>query len=90
MDLIRLNDGRVISSLVDPYWYFITFLVTSNKDAKNPIFKDAVEAGTCIISLTELETRFGIKLPDNDLNYSVTYKPVEYRLTDRIFDDFDI
>lgn len=90
MDLIRLNDGRVIFSLVDPYWYFITFLVTSNKDAKNPIFKDAVEAGTCIISLTELETRFGIKLPDNDLNYSVTYKPVEYRLTDRIFDDFDI
>lgn len=82
MDLIRLNDGRVISSLSNPYWYFITFLVTSNKDAKNPIFKDAIEAGTRIISLSELETKFGIKLPDNDLNYSVTYQPVEYDLDD--------
>nr|DAR97363.1 MAG TPA: DNA ligase [Caudoviricetes sp.] len=82
MDLIRLNDGRVISSLSDPYWYFITFLVTDNKNASNAIFKDAVNAGTRIISLTELETKFGIKLPDNDLNYSVTYQPVEYNLDD--------
>ena len=92
MDLIRLNDGRVISSLRDPYWHFITFLVTNNKDAKDPIFSDAIKAGTRIISITELETIFGIQLPDNDLNYSVTYQPVDDRLADSVFsnDDFDI
>lgn len=90
MDLIRLNDGRVISSLNDPYWHFITFLVTSDKDAKNPIFKDAIDAGTRIISIAELETKFGIQLPDNDLNYSVTYQPVEDRIEDFIFGDDDI
>lgn len=92
MDLIRLNDGRVISSLRDPYWHFITFLVTNNKDAKDPIFNDAIRAGTRIISITELETIFGIQLPDNDLNYSVTYQPVDDRLADLVFsnDDDDI
>ena len=84
MDLIRLNDGRVISSLNDPYWHFITFLVTNNKNAKNPIFNDAINAGTRIISIAELETKFGIQLPDNDLNYSVTYQPAEYD-TDDLF-----
>nr|DAX15696.1 MAG TPA: DNA ligase [Caudoviricetes sp.] len=77
MDLIRLNDGRVISSLDAPYWSFVTYLVTEDPNAKSEILDNARKYFVNIISLTELESKFNIKLPDNDMSFSVSYQPAE-------------
>lgn len=67
-DLIALNDGNVISSTQDVRWSMVSYFVTADASSDGLLLYCAKQANVNIITFRELETLFGIKVPDIELS----------------------
>lgn len=69
-DLIALNDGNVISSTQDIRWSMVSYFVTVNTFSDDYLLRCAKHAKVSIITFQELETLFGIKVPDTEITFN--------------------
>ena len=84
-DLLRLQDGRIVSRVKNIYWPFISYLIVDKLDHRDKLQQEATFHKVPILTIDSLVSKGVINLPDSELTFNPSK---DDEVTCDIYDDF--